>query len=103
MPPAPMSNKKPEKSGFVVSSNRVFPLVSCRTTHSRRDAPSCRSLYLVQISSETVFGRWNGIEQHDCADLSAVACAVGNYVHKHFFARHATRRPIRKRKIDLFR
>lgn len=55
----------------------------------------------MQISSESVLGWRNGIERHDCADLSAMTNAVGNHVHEHLLARHAARGAAREREVDL--
>jgi hypothetical protein len=70
---------------------------------SRGSPPSRRRLRLVQIGRETILRRWNGIEQHDRADLSAMTDAVGDDMHEHLLAGHAARGAVREREVDSFR
>jgi hypothetical protein len=62
--------------------------------------PAPRHFRLVQIGREPVRRRRDGIEQHDCTDLSPVTHAVGNHMHEHLLTRHATRCAVRKSEID---
>ena len=57
----------------------------------------------MQVRRETILRWWSGIEQHDRADLSAMAYAVGDHMHEHLLARHAPRGAIREREVDPFR
>ena len=57
----------------------------------------------MQIGCETIFRRCMRIEQHDRADLSAMAYAMGDHMHEHLLARHAARHAIREREVDLLR
>lgn len=43
------------------------------------------------------------MEQHHCADLPAMACAVGNDMRKHFFAGHAAGFAVGEHEVDPFR
>ena len=45
----------------------------------------------MQIGREAILRRWDGIEQHECADLSAMTYAVGDHMHEHLLAGHTAR------------
>ena len=55
----------------------------------------------MQIGRKTVLRGRQGVEQQQRADLPSMAHAVSDHVHEHFLARHAARRAIRKREVDL--
>jgi hypothetical protein len=56
----------------------------------------------MQIGRETILRRWNRIEQHDCADLSAMTYAVGDHMPS-ISSRDMARSAVRERKVDPFR
>jgi AcrR family transcriptional regulator len=57
----------------------------------------------MQPGREAVSRRRKGVEQHQGADLAAVAGAMVDDVHEHFLAGHATRGAIGEHEIDPFR
>src|SRR5690348_15813650 len=64
--------------------------------------PSRRRLRIMQKSCEAILHRWDGIQQHDCADLSAMDYAMGDHMYQHFLARHTARSAVSEYEIDRF-
>ncbi len=66
----PVTNAGSAPRQSICESNRIH-------VRARSDPPPPRRLRLMQIGREPIIGRFFGIEQHDCANLSAMTYAVG--------------------------